>query len=90
MSDLHMVLPENRELIENLWPESAANRLLAAGDVAERFADIVYGHPYIPRTTRHDAARFNEVSLGYPPERRTTRRGQGRPGKTRKFPGSPG
>lgn len=39
-SDLHVAYPENREIIANLWPESAADWLLVAGDVAERFADI--------------------------------------------------
>ena len=40
LSDLHVAFPENREFIENRWPESAADWLLVAGDVAERFADI--------------------------------------------------
>jgi 3',5'-cyclic AMP phosphodiesterase CpdA len=40
LSDFHVAFPENREIIENLWPESAADWLLVAGDVAERFADI--------------------------------------------------
>jgi hypothetical protein len=39
-SDLHVAFPGNREIIANLWPESAADWLLVAGDVAERFADI--------------------------------------------------
>jgi 3',5'-cyclic AMP phosphodiesterase CpdA len=40
LSDLHVAYPENREIIENLWPESPEDWLLVAGDVAERFADI--------------------------------------------------
>lgn len=39
-SDLHAVYPENRKIIENLRPESAADWLLLAGDVGELFADI--------------------------------------------------
>jgi 3',5'-cyclic AMP phosphodiesterase CpdA len=39
-SDLHTAFPENRKIIENLWPESAADWLLVAGDVGERFSDI--------------------------------------------------
>jgi predicted phosphodiesterase len=40
LSDLHVTFPENREIVESLWPESAADWLLVAGDVAERFADV--------------------------------------------------
>jgi 3',5'-cyclic AMP phosphodiesterase CpdA len=40
ISDLHVGYPDNRKLMEGLWPESAADWLLVAGDVAERFADI--------------------------------------------------
>jgi 3',5'-cyclic AMP phosphodiesterase CpdA len=40
LSDLHVAYSENREIIENLWPESAADWLLVAGDVGERFADV--------------------------------------------------
>ena len=39
-SDLHVASPENREIIENLRPESPADWLLVAGDVGDRFADI--------------------------------------------------
>ncbi len=39
-SDLHVGFPENRKIVEQLRPESAADWLLVAGDVAERFADI--------------------------------------------------
>jgi 3',5'-cyclic AMP phosphodiesterase CpdA len=39
-SDLHVAYPENRKIIESLWPESAADWLVVAGDVGERFADI--------------------------------------------------
>jgi len=35
-----VAFPENREVVENLWPESPADWLLVAGDVAEQFADI--------------------------------------------------
>jgi 3',5'-cyclic AMP phosphodiesterase CpdA len=40
LSDLHAAYPENREIIENLRAESAADWLLLAGDVGELFADI--------------------------------------------------
>ena len=40
LSDLHVAFPENRAIIENLRPESAADWLLLAGDVGERFADV--------------------------------------------------
>lgn len=39
-SDLHVAFPENRRVIENLWPECEADWLVLAGDVGERFADI--------------------------------------------------
>ena len=39
-SDLHVGFAENREIIERLRPESAADWLLIAGDVGELFADI--------------------------------------------------
>lgn len=39
VSDLHVSFPENREFIENL-PDSPADWLLVAGDVAEKSADI--------------------------------------------------
>jgi 3',5'-cyclic AMP phosphodiesterase CpdA len=39
-SDLHVAYLENREIVEHLWPESAADWLLVAGDVGERFAHI--------------------------------------------------
>jgi 3',5'-cyclic AMP phosphodiesterase CpdA len=39
-SDLHVAYPENRKIIANLWPDSAADWLLVAGDVGERLADI--------------------------------------------------
>lgn len=40
VSDLHVAFPENRRIVENLWPESPADWLLIAGDVGELFADI--------------------------------------------------
>ena len=40
LSDLHVAYSENREIIENLRPESAADWLMLAGDVGERFADV--------------------------------------------------
>jgi 3',5'-cyclic AMP phosphodiesterase CpdA len=40
ISDLHVAFPENRRLVENLWPESASDWLLLAGDVGEIMADI--------------------------------------------------
>ena len=39
-SDLHVAYPENRKIIEDLRPESAADWLIVAGDVGERFPDI--------------------------------------------------
>ncbi len=40
ISDLHVAYPENRELIENLRPETDGDWLLLAGDVGEILADI--------------------------------------------------
>jgi 3',5'-cyclic AMP phosphodiesterase CpdA len=40
VSDLHVAFPENRKIVENLRPDSAADWLLVAGDVGELFADI--------------------------------------------------
>lgn len=40
ISDLHVGFAENREIVENLRPESDADWLLVAGDVGEFFADI--------------------------------------------------
>lgn len=40
ISDLHIGYPENREIVEGLRPESAADWLLVAGDIAELAADI--------------------------------------------------
>jgi 3',5'-cyclic AMP phosphodiesterase CpdA len=39
-SDLHVGYPENREIVAGLRPESAADWLIVAGDVAERSTDI--------------------------------------------------
>lgn len=41
ISDLHVGHPKNRELLQALWPQSPADWLLVAGDVAERFDDVV-------------------------------------------------
>lgn len=40
ISDLHVAYPENRELIENLRPETPGDWLLLAGDVGEILADV--------------------------------------------------
>ena len=40
ISDLHVAFPENRRIVENLRPESAADWLLVAGDAGELFGDI--------------------------------------------------
>jgi 3',5'-cyclic AMP phosphodiesterase CpdA len=40
LSDLHVGYPENRAIVEKLWPESADDWLIVAGDVGELFADI--------------------------------------------------
>jgi 3',5'-cyclic AMP phosphodiesterase CpdA len=40
VSDLHVGFPENRQLVTNLWPESAGDWLLVAGDVSEIVIDI--------------------------------------------------
>ncbi len=40
ISDLHVGYPENREIVENLRPQSPDDWLLVAGDVAETVADI--------------------------------------------------
>ena len=42
ISDLHISYPENREYVENLRPDSPADWLIVAGDVAERFLDIAW------------------------------------------------
>ncbi|HEX5594499.1 MAG TPA: metallophosphoesterase [Micromonosporaceae bacterium] len=40
ISDLHVRYEENRKIVEQLRPQSAADWLLVAGDVGERIADI--------------------------------------------------
>jgi 3',5'-cyclic AMP phosphodiesterase CpdA len=40
ISDLHIGHPANRELLRRLEPESPADWLIIAGDVAERLADV--------------------------------------------------
>jgi 3',5'-cyclic AMP phosphodiesterase CpdA len=40
VSDLHVALAENRQVVKNLRPTSAADWLLVAGDVGELYADI--------------------------------------------------
>jgi 3',5'-cyclic AMP phosphodiesterase CpdA len=42
ISDLHVSHPENRELLLGLRPDSSADWLIVAGDVAERMADVVW------------------------------------------------
>jgi len=39
-SDLHVAYPENKQIVEELRPESDADWLLVAGDVGEVFTDI--------------------------------------------------
>jgi 3',5'-cyclic AMP phosphodiesterase CpdA len=48
-SDLHVAFPENRKIVEDLWPESAADWLLLAGDVGELFADIEWALQLLSR-----------------------------------------
>jgi len=40
VSDLHVGYRENREIVQHLWPESASDWLIVAGDVGELAADI--------------------------------------------------
>ena len=40
ISDLHVEFPANRQIVENIWPESDADWLLVGGDVGERAGDI--------------------------------------------------
>jgi 3',5'-cyclic AMP phosphodiesterase CpdA len=40
VSDLHVAYPDNREIVANLWPQSASDWLLVAGDIGELAADI--------------------------------------------------
>jgi 3',5'-cyclic AMP phosphodiesterase CpdA len=40
ISDLHVRHPENRRLVEELWPESPESWLLVAGDVGAQVADV--------------------------------------------------
>lgn len=40
VSDIHVTYKENRQLIEDLWPESASDWLLVAGDVGDRPSDV--------------------------------------------------
>src|SRR4051794_11318622 len=40
ISDLHVAYEENRRIVEGLRPESDADWLIVAGDVAERVADV--------------------------------------------------
>lgn len=41
ISDLHVGYPENRVIVDSLRPDGPDDWLIVAGDVAERFADIV-------------------------------------------------
>jgi 3',5'-cyclic AMP phosphodiesterase CpdA len=54
LSDLHVAFPENRQIIADLRPDSAADWLLLAGDVGELTADI----EWVLRTLRE---RFSRV-----------------------------
>jgi 3',5'-cyclic AMP phosphodiesterase CpdA len=54
VSDLHVAYEENRAVVEALRPETDADCLVVAGDVAEHFADV-------ERTLRLLAARFPSV-----------------------------
>jgi 3',5'-cyclic AMP phosphodiesterase CpdA len=40
VSDLHVGFRENRKIVEDMYPESAADWLLVAGDVGELMADV--------------------------------------------------
>jgi 3',5'-cyclic AMP phosphodiesterase CpdA len=40
VSDLHVGFPENRKIVEDMYPESASDWLLVAGDVGELMADV--------------------------------------------------
>jgi 3',5'-cyclic AMP phosphodiesterase CpdA len=40
VSDLHVGYPFNREVVEAIWPQSASDWLVVAGDVSERVADV--------------------------------------------------
>ncbi len=40
ISDLHVEFPANRQIVENIWPESDADWLLVGGDVGEMAGDI--------------------------------------------------
>jgi 3',5'-cyclic AMP phosphodiesterase CpdA len=40
VSDLHVSHPENREIVERLWPQSEADWLIVCGDVSEFIADF--------------------------------------------------
>ncbi len=42
ISDLHVGYPENREITENLRPQSPADWLLVVGDVGERYANVAW------------------------------------------------
>lgn len=42
ISDLHVGHPENRDLLDGLRPDSPADWLIVAGDVAERMADVLW------------------------------------------------
>jgi 3',5'-cyclic AMP phosphodiesterase CpdA len=40
VSDLHVGYAENREIVKGLWPRSASDWLIVAGDVGEQVADV--------------------------------------------------
>ena len=54
VSDLHVRYPENREIVRQLWPATAEDWLVIAGDVAELIADVTW----VLRTL---SARFSKV-----------------------------
>lgn len=41
VSDLHVGYPENRALMESIWPTTPGDWLIVAGDVADTVADVV-------------------------------------------------
>ncbi len=78
ISDLHAAYPENREVVAGIYPASAGDWLLVAGDVAERFADVEWA-------LRTLASRFAKVvwvpgnhELWTPPDDEVQLRGEQR------------
>ncbi|MFD0274587.1 metallophosphoesterase family protein [Kitasatospora sp. NPDC127111] len=54
VSDPHIGYPENRRIVADLRPDTAADWLMVAGDVAERFEDVAWA-------LRPLAARYTKV-----------------------------